>query len=243
MRFLTRTRRMSRSAAPGLYEDADRLRHKTLSESDLFQDLTQDQMGEISQRFPMATCTAGQLIYAPGETGEALFVLKVGHVQIYRLAPDGRKLVLDTIGPGTIFGEMTVLAQSMTGSFAAALDDCMVCIMSQVDIEQVMMAHPQVAVRLVRLLSQRLHESAERLQELAFAPLHVRLARLLLSLHRDGEISGYSHQELADMLGASRETVSRALLDLKSAGVVAVDRRCIQLLDADALARRLGDSG
>ncbi|MGD9935157.1 MAG: Crp/Fnr family transcriptional regulator, partial [Dehalococcoidia bacterium] len=175
------------------------------------------------------------IIYAPGETGEAHFVLKAGRVRLYRIAPDGRKLVLQTVGPGTAFGEMAFLGQTMTGSFAEAVDECTICIMSRVDIEQIMLEHPPVAVRLVRLMSGRLRDAEDRLEQMAFSPVSSRLARLLLELEHDHDVEGYSHQDLAELLGISRETVSRAMVEFKNRGWLQVDRRCIRLLDIDAL--------
>ena len=221
--------------------DGERLRAQLLSENDLFRGLPAHDMAALAERLPMATSQRGQLIYAPGETGEVLFILKAGSVRLYRLAVDGRKLVLATLGPGTVFGEMSVLGQSMTDSFAEAVDECVVCLMSRIDIEQVMLEHPTVAVRMVQLLSSRLHEAENKLEQMAFAPVPERVARLLLTLAQGNEVPGYSHQELADMIGTSRETVSRALVDLKIAGIIAIDRRCIQLLDAGALHAQAGE--
>ncbi len=103
------------------------LRNALLSKNDLFRGLAETEMMEIGDRLPMATADRGSLIYTPRETPEALFLLKAGHVRIYRLAEDGRKLVLATVGPGTAFGEMSLLGQTMTGSFAEAVDDRTVC--------------------------------------------------------------------------------------------------------------------
>jgi CRP-like cAMP-binding protein len=200
-------------------------------------------MTGIAGKLPMATCSRGQLLYAPGETGEALFILKAGRVRLYRMAADGRKLVLATLVPGAVFGEMAAIGQSMIDSYAEAIDECVVCIMSRVDIEQVMLEHPTVAVQMVRLLSGRLHEAEDKLEQLAFTPVPERLARLLLTLAVGDEVAGYSHQELADMIGTSRETVSRALVDLKAGGIVEIDRRCIKLLDTAALSAQAGEAG
>ena len=222
-------------------EEAARLRARLLSESDLFRGLPDDEMAVIAGKLPMATCHRGQLLYAPGETGEVLFILKAGRVRLYRLAADGRKLVLATVGPGTAFGEMSVLGQSMTGSFAEAIDESVVCMMSRIDIEEVMIEHPTVAVQMVRLLSMRLHEAENKLEQMAFTPVPERLARLLLSLSKGDEVAGYSHQELADMIGTARETVSRVLVEWKTAGVITIDRRSIRMLDAAALEQHAGD--
>ncbi len=243
MKILDRLPRRSRLRPVGVArEEVERLRTRLLSENDLFRGLGAKDMDAIAGRFPMATCAQGQLLYAPGETGEGLFILKAGQVRLYRLAADGRKLVLATLGPGAVFGEMAAIGQSMTDSYAEAIDECVVCIMSRVDIEQVMIDHPTVAVQLVRVLSARLHEAETRLEQMAFTPVPERVARLLLSLARGGEVAGYSHQELADMIGTSRETVSRAMVDLKTAGIVEIDRRCIRLLDVAALREQAGET-
>ncbi len=236
MRFLkgsSGSRRLQPVAT--LHGDMERLRARLLSENDLFKSLTPGDMGDLANRLAMVTCPRGRLVYAPGETGEALFILKTGHVRLYRLAADGRKLVFATLEPGTVFGEMGVIGQSMTGTFAEAVEDCTVCIMSQVDVERVMIDHPGVALTMIRLLSKRLQTAEDMLEQLAFTPVASRVARLLLTLVVGDEVAGYSHQELADMLATSRETVSRALVDLKMAGVIAIDRRCIRLLDREAL--------
>lgn len=237
MSVLDRLRRRSQlTRVSRLTPQIAELRNALLSQSDLFRGLAPEEMERIGDRLPMATARRGQLIYAPGETPEALFLLKSGRVRLYRLAEDGRKLVLATFGPGTAFGEMSFLGQSMTGSFAEAVDDCTVCVMSRVDVEALIQEHPAVAIRLVELVSQRLREAEDKLEQLAFRSVPARLGRLLLSLGaRDDAVDGYSHQELADMIGTSRETVSRTLVDLKNAGIVEIERRRIRIRDRAAL--------
>lgn len=243
MKFLTR---MGQRPAMHLHRnvgaEAERLRATLLQENDLFKGLGPDEMGEIAGKLPMATCRAGQVIYEPGETGEALFILKSGQVRLYRIAPDGRKLVLATLGPGTAFGDMSVLGQSMTGSFAEAIEECTICIMSRVDIEQIILEHPRVAIRMIELLSGRLRDAENRLEQMAFAPVQTRLAKLLLDLERDAEVAGHSHQDLAEMIGTSRETVSRALAEFKATGWVEIDRRCIRIVNREAI-EGLAESG
>lgn len=224
--------------------DTDRLRAAILRESDLFHGLSADEMGAIAHRLPIATCPGGRLIYIPGETDEALFILKSGTVRIYRLAADGRKLVLFTVEPGAVFGEMHSVGQSMTGSFAEATTDSTLCIMSRVDVDEILLAHPGVALRLVNVLAQRLRDVEDQLAQIAFRAVPARVAQLLLSLaDSEGNIDGYSHHDLADMIGTSRETVSRALLELKAAGLVSIDRRSVRLIDRAGIESRAADEG
>jgi len=221
---------------PAVNTESSTLRGLRLRESDLFRDLDDQEMAEIAERLTMATCPAGRLIYEPDQTGEALFILKSGTVRLYRMTPDGRKLVLAILTPGTVFGEMTALAQTMTGTFAEAHEDCMVCILSQRDIEEILMAHPDVALRLVRLFAERVREAEERLEQIAFKSVPARVAKLLLQLADErGEVGDHSHHELAEMVGTSRETVSRVLMDLKREGHVEIDRRSVRILNRDSL--------
>lgn len=219
---------------------AERLRASLLSENDLFQGLGEAEMEDIACLLPMIAYRTGTVLYEPGKTDERLFLLKEGSVQIYRLTPDGRKLVLASVEPGAAFGEMAFLGQTLSGSFAVVTSDSAVCVMSRVDIEQVIRDHPTVAVQLIAMMSERLRVAEDRLEQMAFAPVPARVARLLLDLADEDEVCGHSHQDLADMIGTSRETVSRVLEDFKSSGVVSVDRRALQIMDRHALSIEAG---
>jgi len=87
---------------------------------DIFQDLTDHELEALESSVTKIPCATGKIFYAPEDTGEALFILKRGKVQLYRISPDGRKIVTNTLGPGTIFGEMSLIGQGMYDSFAEA---------------------------------------------------------------------------------------------------------------------------
>lgn len=237
MSILARLRR--RSALQRVRADQPsiaRLREALLSQMEVFSGLSPDAMHAVAEQLPMATARKNQVIYAPGETDEALFFLKSGKVRVYRIAPDGRKLLVAHFGPGTVFGEMALAGQTMTGSFAEAAEDSTVCIMSAKDVEQLMLEHPAVALALVKLLARRLRESERRIEQLAYHTIPSRLAATLIDLgHPKETLAGYSHQELAELLGTTRETVTRALDDFKSKGLVSVERKRIDLLDVPGL--------
>ncbi|RME48060.1 MAG: Crp/Fnr family transcriptional regulator [Caldilineae bacterium] len=204
---------------------------------DIFQDLSQQEMQAMDKTITMSTCKAGKVFYRPEDTAQVLFILKKGRVQLYRLSPDGKKLVVSTIGPGTVFGEMSILGQGMHNTFAEALDDCLLCVMSKYDVERLILSKPQVSRRIMQLLAERLAESETRQEELAFRTIPARLASLLLRLYREGgcTIQGYTHQDLADSIGTYRETVTQTLNELKSAGIIDTGRKRIEILDAESL--------
>lgn len=208
-----------------------------LAETDIFRDLTIEDMTWVSQVTTMITAKKGRTIYSQEEPAEVLFVLKQGRVQIYRLTPDGRRLTLATIGPGTIFGEMSLVGQHMHSTYAEAIDDVTLCVMSRVDLERVLINKPRVALRLLDVLGRRMREMESRLEGITFKGVPARLAGLLLELEpRSGPtVEGFSHLELAEMIGATRETVTKALDEFRAAGLVELGRRQLTILDREGL--------
>ncbi|MFQ5879744.1 MAG: Crp/Fnr family transcriptional regulator [Dehalococcoidia bacterium] len=208
-----------------------------LSMAEIFRDLTPPEMAEVDRMTAMTTCRRGRAFYTPGETGEVLFILKRGRVNVYRVSADGRKLVTATIGPGTIFGEMSLLGQGMNDNYAEAAQDCTLCVMSRDDVERLVASKPAVALRLIQVLAQRLHRGEEQLEEMAFKRIEGRLASTLLRLSQpsDHAVHGYTHQDLADMMGTYRETVSRCLSQFADRGLVELGRKKVVILERQKL--------
>lgn len=209
-----------------------------LSEMDIFQDLSAKDMTWLEQVTSMVTCPKGRIVYAPGEGGEVLFLLKKGAVQIYRLSPEGKKLVMVTIGPGTFFGEMSIIGQGMYDSFAEATDESTLCVMRRNDVEGLLLTKPAVALRLLQVLGRRILHTQRVLEELAFKEVPARLASLLLRLWEEAEkrpITGLTHQDLAEMVGTLRETTTEVLDHFKAAGLIQIHRMRIEVLDQHGL--------
>ncbi len=216
---------------------ADKMRY--LSELTVFQDLTAREMEDLNRITTMSTVSKGRVFYRPEELGEVLFILKEGQVQLYRISPEGKKLVITTLGPHTLFGEMALLGTKMHNTFAEAVDDCLICVMSRTDLERLILSKPQVALRVLEITGKRLREAEERLENMAFKGIPARLASLLLRLsaERDTlEIVGLTHQDLAESVGTYRETATQVLNDLKSQGLIEIGRKRINILDHDRLA-------
>ncbi|HBY98338.1 MAG TPA: cyclic nucleotide-binding protein [Chloroflexi bacterium] len=207
-----------------------------LSESKLFQDFTPEEMREMEQRTTMRTCPPGRVFYRAGDPGETLYILKEGIVHLYRLAPDGRKLIVATLGKGTIFGEMALIGQGMHNTFAEAATDARICIMSRTEVEYLLLNKPQMALRMLAIIGERLRQTEEQLEQIAFGSVSSRLANRLLELGGHSRtVEGYTHQELAEMIGTYRETVTATLNDFKAQGLIAIGRKHIEILDRPAL--------
>jgi CRP-like cAMP-binding protein len=210
-----------------------------LSNIEIFQDLSLPELEAMDRQITMSTCEPGRIFYMPEETGEVLFLLKKGRVQLYRISPGGKKLVVATLGPGAIFGEMSLVGQGMHNTFAEAVDECLLCVMSRADVERLMKEKPQVAFRFVEALGDRVSSLESRLEELAFKSIPARLASLLLKLtvEQGGgkEVAGYTHQDLAEMLGTYRETITQTLNDFKAEGMIEIGRKKVVINDLDRL--------
>lgn len=210
-----------------------------LSSIQIFRDLSPAELMEMDRQITMSSCAAGKIFFMPQDTGEALFLIKKGSVQLYRLAPNGKKLVVATLGPGAIFGEMSLVGQGMHNTFAEAVDDCLLCVMGRADVERLLREKPDVAFRFLETMSTRVSQLEARLEDIAFKSIPARLAALLLQLAADqngrGDIRGYTHQDLSEMLGTYRETVTQTLNEFKADGLIDIGRKRITLLNAAAL--------
>jgi CRP/FNR family cyclic AMP-dependent transcriptional regulator len=210
-----------------------------LSNIDIFQDLSPNELAEMDRQLTMSSCEPGRIFYMPEDSGEVMFLLKKGRVQLYRISRNGKKLVVATLGPGAIFGEMSMVGQGMHNTFAESVDECLLCVMSRADVERLMREKPMVAFRFVEALGNRVTQLESRLEEIAFKSIPSRLASLLLRLEAEqgssDRVSGYTHQDLGEMLGTYRETITQTLNDFKADGLVSISRKLIQILDRDSL--------
>ncbi|TAK75782.1 MAG: Crp/Fnr family transcriptional regulator [Dehalococcoidia bacterium] len=158
----------------------------------------------------------------------------MGSVALYRITEDGRKLVTGTVQAGSIFGEMAMLGQAMADSYAEALEDCTLCVMSREDVIRLIGRHPSIAVRILDRLASRLREAEERLEDVAYRPVPARVANTLLRLEQQGEVH-LSHQDLAEIDGTHRETVTRTLNQFRADGLVDLDRMVVRIRDRAGL--------
>lgn len=212
-----------------------------LSDIEIFQDLSPREMQELDRITTISHVQKGKVFYRPEEVTEVLFIIKRGRVQLYRISAEGKKLVITTLGPGSLFGEMALVGEQMHNTFAEAIEDCLICVMSRTDLERLILNKPQVALRVLNITGRRLHEAEERLEDMAFKGIPARLASLLLRVRAEqgsSEIKGLTHQDLAEMVGTYRETATQVLNDLKNEGLIDIGRKRIVILDPEGLEAR-----
>jgi CRP-like cAMP-binding protein len=214
-----------------------------LATVDILQDLTDDERSAVGNSTRLVKYPANYLFYMPGDTAEMLFILKVGRVQLYRMSPDGRKLIIATLAAGAIFGQMALVGQRLYRTYAQALDEVVICVWNRDEVEQLIVQKPQVALRFLAELGQRVLHAEDRWEETTFKRVPARLAGLLLRLAQANVVAGYTHQALAEMLGVYRETVTQILQQFKAAEWVQIERRRVVLLDLVALTQAAADVG
>ncbi len=210
---------------------------------DIFCDLEPEAMAAFEQQTEMRTCRRGQILYSQEDRAEVLFLLKRGRVQLYRLTPAGKRLELAVIEPGTFFGEMPFIGESLRHTFAEATEDSLICVMSRADIERLMRERSEVALRMIEVLGRRLALCEARLEEMAYRSVPARIAAVLMRLSQgqDRGVVSITHQELGDMIGALRESVTKVLDDFQRDGLVELGRGRVTLRDVAGLQSRLDE--
>ncbi|WP_225973214.1 Crp/Fnr family transcriptional regulator [Nesterenkonia natronophila] len=218
-----------------------------LSEVDLFADLSSEEKDSLHERVPERRFRRGELVFSQEEPVSALFVLQEGRVRIFRVAEDGKAFTLAILEPGAVFGEMLLVGQQMYDNYAEALEDSVVCQLSVSDVEQHLLTDPRIAVRIARLLGGQAARLEERLTDLALRPLAARVAKTLLTRNepttarslgaRLGQRPAIriTHEQLAGLLGATREATSKVLSEFAAQGLIRQVRGRITLLDHQRL--------
>ncbi len=186
------------------------------------------------------TYRAGAKFFSPGENSYVLYIVRKGRVCLYSLSAEGRKFVFSVLGPGEIFGQVAMLGEQTHSVFAEAMSTCEVEKITRYDMECMIARDPSVVMSMMQSLVQRVTGLERRIEESAFQPMTVRLARLLLQLNAEhghsGVLTGFTHQLLADMLGSHRETITQTLNAFKKQNLLDLGRMRIELLDPEGLA-------
>lgn len=219
---------------------------RLLSMMEMLEPLSQEELRELSRRIPDTRVEKGRIFYTPEEESEKLFMLKEGRVRLYTVAPDGRELTLAMVDAGQVFGEMSLTSQRLRGAYAEAMEPVLVCAMNRRQLEELVRRKPEVGIRLISILSERLALYESRLEDIGLKEVPARLASLILRLTDSEGVmtwtgvripNRYTHEQLAAMIGAKRETVTRAFGQLQELGAVELRRRRIHIKDQDALER------
>jgi CRP/FNR family cyclic AMP-dependent transcriptional regulator len=227
-------------------------RIELLSKVDIFESLPKEEVTDIIndllQRNGEINLQAGEVFYTPQQPHGKLFILTKGRVRIYKME-GSREFTLEMVDAGKVFGEVAFTPHRLRQSYARAIVPSVVFAMERAEVERLIEEKPQVGIRIISLLSERLHYYETRMEDVTLKEVPERLASLILYLVESegvqgaGEISiptRYTHEHLGTMIGANREAVTRAFGRLQDEGAVQIKRRLIYVDDVEALQRTAG---
>ena len=184
----------------------------------------------------------GSVILFEDDPGDSLFVVRDGRVKVVLIGEDGREVILGVLGVGEYFGELSLIDDRPRSAHVIAMEDANLLVLRREDFRKRVESSPSVAWSLLTELSRRLRRADDKIGGLVLLDVPGRIARLLLDLAEESGTNAIekslTHQTIAQMIGASRETVSRAMKDFQDAGWITVERRRIALADRPALEQR-----
>lgn len=197
-----------------------------LKQLDLFKTLPEREIDIISDRSVEKEYIKRQVVFEPQDR-DKVFILKTGRVEIYEITPDGKKIITDILGPGDVFGDLSI--QQSLEHFVEATTDSFVCVMKKNEFFDMVSRNPQVANTLVKQLFTKVIESEKQVAALASDNLLIKVKNLLARLAKKyGETKAdrviittkFTHEELAEMIGISRPTMTELLNKLDRDGVI-----------------------
>ena len=208
----------------------------------LFSGLPEEELERFAELTRERAYPKGSVILFQDDPGDSLFVLRNGRVKVVLIGEDGREVILGVLEPGAHFGELALIDDQPRSAHVIAMEDAQLLVLRREDFRRRVEANPTVAWALLTELSRRLRRADVKIGGLVLLDVPGRIARLLLDLADEAGTEQIekplTHQTIAQMIGASRETVSRAMKDFQDAGLIRVERRRISIGDRDALEKR-----
>jgi len=218
-----------------------------LKRAPLFDALDDEGARTLRRQMSEVKLSRGEHLFNEGDDGDALYVVLDGKMKLTRQAADGRENLLSVIGPGEMFGELSLFDPRPRTSTASAVTDALLVGLKHEALTSWLQEHPEVSLHLLRALAQRLRRANDVTADLVFTDVPGRVAKNLLDLaDRFGskEADGLhvhhdlTQEELAQLVGASRETVNKALADFAARGWLQISARSVLILDAERLRKR-----
>jgi CRP/FNR family cyclic AMP-dependent transcriptional regulator len=207
----------------------------------LFARLDESQLGVLARVIVRRSFGRNAKIIGAGDPTDSLYIVINGRLKVLMSDEQGREVILSILGPGDFFGEMGLLDDSLRSASVVTLDACELLTISKTDFKRSLAENFDLSLNVMRGLVQRLREADRKIGSLALMDVYGRVARLLLEMAEDvdGEkvvVNKLSKQDIAKMIGASREMVSRVMKDLQLGGYLEVRGRTIVLRDTILLA-------
>src|SRR5690554_438503 len=223
-------------------------RERCLRELAVFSRLEGEQVKLICERATERKYLKGEIIFFEDNNDENLYILLDGRVKLTMLSPEGKEKAISILQVGDIFGEMSLFDQDTTPITAEVIDDARLVSVPFQDLEEIIRQEPEVAIKIIEALAKRSRLLTSQIRELVFQDAEERLASLLMRFIEDFGVevkSGYlidivlTHQEIANLMGSSRVTVTKLLNQFIDEGIIKIYKRKIVVMDIDRLGEKI----
>src|ERR1700761_432623 len=220
---------------------------EVLRKAGLFQGVDPEASEALASQFEIFDAARGTTLFHEGEPGDSLYIVLAGKVKLGRRSSDGRENLVAVMGPSDQFGELSIFDPGPRTSTAVVVTDARIARLPKSALQKWVQERPQIAMQLLRVVARRLRRTNTMLADLIFVDVPGRVAKQLLQLaQRFGSVEGgqlrvthdLTQEELAQLVGASRETVNKALADFAARGWLRLEGKSVGILDRERLSRR-----
>jgi CRP/FNR family transcriptional regulator, cyclic AMP receptor protein len=218
-----------------------------LSEAPLFEALSDEDSHALRAKVLVVRFDRGERLFSEGDQGDRLYIILSGKIKLTRAAPDGRENLVSVHGPGEMFGELSLFDPIPRTSSATAITQAELAGLAHADLRTFLATRPEVAMHLLQALAQRLRRINDVKADLVFTDVPGRVAKALLDLSERFGVQtpegmqvnhDLTQEELAQLVGASRETVNKALADFAARGWIHLAAKSVLISDTDRLRKR-----
>ena len=211
----------------------------TIKNMPYFSGLSDAVLASVSRHFFEKKAVRGDILVFEGEAADALYFVVSGVVKVFKTSAEGKEQILRIIRPGDSFNDVPVLGGGMNLASAAAMSAAVLNGIKKKDLETVSKEHPQVALNIIKVLSRRVQEMVELVEDLSFRSVVNRMARLLLELAvvqgGTAPVPRLTQDEMAARVGSVRDVIGRALKGLEAAGAIRLEGHRIYVVDSEKL--------
>jgi CRP/FNR family cyclic AMP-dependent transcriptional regulator len=211
----------------------------------LLEGLSGDRYRDLVPEVEVRELQRRQVVYLPGDPGDHVFFIQGGRIKCSKVSRDGKELTLTYVTAGSFFGELCVLDGAPREEMAEAMKNSIITLLPRSAIQTLLLTDPKISFRFMKVIGQRRKAMESKIEQLVFRDVHAKLAALLIEL---GEEYGketedglqidqkITHQEMANLIGSTRETISLTLAAFKKKDLIILDGRTVVLTDVDGLA-------
>jgi CRP-like cAMP-binding protein len=210
----------------------------------LLAELGPEVLARLAERVEMKEVRRREVVYLPGDPGRSLFFVNGGRVKVSKVTRDGKALTLSYCGPSEVFGETCLIDGGPRSEMAEAVENAMLTEVERADFERLLAMHPSLGSAMTKLMVHRRRELENKVEGLVFRDVTSKLAELLVKLAGEYGVDDsrgtmvalkITHQELANLIGSTRETVSLTLSQFKKKNLICTEGRKVIIADAESL--------